>query len=154
MKKSGFTIVELILYMGLFSIFITVLTSIFISILDVQTKSESTSSVQQDSRFLFSRMIYDIHRASTINTPASAGQTSQSLTLVIGGSTYTYALTGEALTLTVDGVTESLSGYATQVSGFSVTRIGNPTGKHTLSLNMTVTDQTESKSYQITVGLR
>src|SRR3990167_7290655 len=70
---SGFTIVELVIYMGLFSILLVVMTQLFISTLKVQLSSESTSNVEQDSRFILARMMFDTQNASDIVIPATLG---------------------------------------------------------------------------------
>ena len=148
--KPSFTLIELLIYMGLFAVFITVLTNVFLSVLDSQLQSEATSAVQIDARYLLSRLVYDIHRASAVVTPAGNGQTSTSLGLTIGGSNSTYALSGNFLDLGPD----QLNSYATVVSPFSVTRLGNASGKATLQISFTVSDQSETKNYQTTVDLR
>src|SRR4030042_5852170 len=71
--QKGFTLVEILLYMGLLAILLVVLTEILVSILAVKIEFEATSSVEQDSRFLLSRLFYDINRASAITTPGSIG---------------------------------------------------------------------------------
>src|SRR3989344_6072674 len=66
--RKGFTLVEIILYMALLAVFLIVLTDIFVSILDIQTESEATSSVEQDSRALLARFNFDIANADSILT--------------------------------------------------------------------------------------
>ena len=146
-KQKAFTLVELIIYMGIMAIFLTVLTSIFLSVLDVQLQSEATSAVQTDSRYILSRLVYDIHRASSITIPAASGQTANSLVLDVAS----FASVGE--NLQING-TDNLNSFATSLTNFSVTRLGNPSGKHTLTINFTLTDRSEIKDYQISVGLR
>src|SRR3990172_6790072 len=51
-SRRGFTIIELILYMGMLSILLAVLSQIFVSILNVQLESQSSSSIEQDSRYI------------------------------------------------------------------------------------------------------
>ena len=145
--KKAFTIVELIIYMGIMAVLLTVITSIFLSVLDVQLQSEATTSVQSDGRYILSRLVYDIHRAANITTPASAGQTATSLVTDVAS----YASVGD--NLLING-TDNLNSYATKLANFSVTRLGNPSGSHTLTVSFTLTDQTETKDYQISVGLR
>ncbi len=159
--KRAFTLIEMLIYMGIMSAFIVVLTNIFVSVLDVQLQSQAVSSVEQDGRFILSRLSHDIRRAQSITTPASAGSSAQSLVLVIGGSTYTYSDSSGSLTLNSPLGLGSLTSFDTTVSGFTVTRIGNTSGKHSLQINFTLTsvtvsnaDRPEIKSFQTTVGLR
>lgn len=153
-KRRGFTLIELLLYMGLLSIFLVVLTSIFLSILDAQLRSETSSAVDVDGKFLLNRLSWDIHRASGIIVPAAAGQTSSQLTLTISGGNYAIASSSGALQLTTGGVSERLTGASTTLTGFSVTRRGNPNGKDTLTITFSLSSQTTAHTYTLTEGLR
>jgi len=123
--KKGFTIIELLIFMGILSILLYVLTDIFVSSLDVKTQSESQASLQQDGRYILSKLIYDINRASAINSP-SLGTENNSLEIVINGQTYSYSLDGDNLKLTNNFGDNNLNGYNTQVSNLSFLRLGNP----------------------------
>jgi type II secretory pathway component PulJ len=159
-KKKGFTIVELLIYMTLLSGFLLLMTRIFSSTLDVQLESESQSAIQQDSRYILSRLTYDIQRATSVTTPATQGGSGATLAMVIGGVTNTYALSGTNLTLTNSNPADQLNSINTQVSGLLFKRIGNVGGKDTVQVQFTLTSSTKRiqgadvKSFQTTVGLR
>lgn len=87
--KQGFTIIEMLVYMGILAIFLVVMSGAFVSILNLQLESEGTSGVQQDGQYILSRMIYDIQRSSGITTPSGAGSNSPSL--VANGNLFSYA---------------------------------------------------------------
>lgn len=123
--RQGFTLVEMLLYMGLLTILTALLTRIFTAILDIQLESEAHSAVQQDSRYLFSRFVYDINRASAIVTPSAPGVQSQTLVLLVNGISYTYALANDNLTLTNDAGVAALNSYGTKVPSATFTRYGN-----------------------------
>ena len=158
--KRGFSLVELLLYMGLISILLVILTSVFISVLDVQQSSQATSSAEQEGAFLLTRLTYDIHRASSITTPSVSGSPSSALTLVIGGVTYSYTISNGQVLLDINGVPESLSGVDTQISDLFFTRIGSPSGKATLQISFTVrgigtsSQIPEIRRYESSIGLR
>jgi len=59
--KRGFTLIEILIYMGLMAALIIVLTNVFVTVLETQLESSSTSVVEIDGRYLLSRLIYDIH---------------------------------------------------------------------------------------------
>lgn len=157
--RNGFTIIELLMFMALITILLSLLTSIFLTAIDVQLSSQATSAVEQQGRFLLSRFSYDVHRATSISAPA-LGETASQLTLVVGGATYTYAVVGGELQLATPTSTEALNDIDTSVSDFQVTRSGNPTGKHTLQISFTVTgtgtstQPAEVRNYRVGVGLR
>lgn len=157
--QKGFTLVELIIYMGMMTVILVVLTQIFTSLLDLRLESEASSSVEQDSRFILSRIIYDIHRAQSITSPASLGETSTTLQLGIDGVTHTYSLQGTDLELATASA-QQVNSHDIEVSNVSFRRLGNTTGKHAIQVTYTVNSKTqrpggpESKTITTTVGLR
>ena len=161
LKNGGTTLIELIIYMGLLSIFLTVLTDVFSSIINVQLESKSVSSVEENGRYILSRLTYDIRRATSISAPAVIGTTSPNLTLVSGGSNYTYSTNGTVLNLTSPLGTNSISGIDTQISNLEFRRIGNSSGKNTLVISFVITsairkmgNSPESKTIETTIGIR
>lgn len=159
-EKKGFTLVELIIYMGLLTVLILVFTQIFTSILDNQSSSQSTSRVAEDGRYIYSRFIYDVNRAQSISIPAALGSSSANLVLTINSAQYTYSTNSGNLTVTDPTGTYALNGFGTTISNVNFQRIGNAGGKHTIQMNFTVTSNMglhgafENKSFQTTAGLR
>jgi hypothetical protein len=144
--KKGFTIIEFVIYCGLLFIFLSIMTGIFTQILDTQLVSESTNPLTQDSRYIFSRLTYDVGRANSIATPSAIGGQSSTLGLVIKGQSYSYAPVG--LTLTESDITGSrvLNSYATQVSDISFRRYGNVGGKPSIRVILTLTGVASASS--------
>ena len=159
--KKGFTLVELIIYFSILSVFILILTDILVSVIDAQLSTQSTSAVAQDGRYIYARITYDINRAQSVSVPANLGDTSNSLVLNISGTTYTYTLNGESLQITDPTGTYSLTGSDTKLSNLQFKRIGNVNGKHTFQFTFTVTGtiplpggRIDSEAFQTTAGLR
>lgn len=161
MNKKGFTIIELLLYIGMLAGFILVLGQLFFSILDSQLESQANSAVDTEGQYLLTRLSYDIRRAASLTTPAALGQTAATLVLDIGGTAHTYSLNGSNLTLTVSGNTYLLNSQTVSVTGFSVQRLGNPApAKPSVLVDLDITSETVSlhqqsktRSYQISVNL-
>jgi len=159
--QKGFTLVELLIYMGMLSIILVVLSQIFGSILDAQLESQSTSAVHRDGRFILSKLTYDVHRASSIVLPASLGASSTSLQLDISGIN-TYSLNNGNLELTDSLETNNLNSADTTVSNLTFTRIGNTVAnaKNTVRITYTITSKIvrpkgmETKDFQTTIGIR
>ena len=156
--RQGFTIIEFVIYCGLLLIFLYIMTGIFSQILDSQLVSESTSPLTQDSRYIFSRLSYDIGRAGSIATPGAIGAQSGSLSIVISGVTYTYAPVGSNFTETDPTGSRVLNSYATQVSGISFRRYGNIGGKPSIRVILTLTgiatpsSGVRSQDFSATIG--
>jgi type II secretory pathway component PulJ len=159
-RQKGFTLVELLIYMGLLTIMMVIMTRIFTSILDVQLESEATSFIEEDSRYLFSRLAYDIHRATDIISPANPGEQTSSLLLNMSGVSYVYAINDNTLQLSNDVGAHALHSFGTRVSNFIVKRLGNMNGKNSVQINFTITSTTQrvsgsdSKNVQMTIALR
>lgn len=159
-RARGFTLVEVILYISLFSVLLIVLTEIIAATFDVQLESEARTESEGEAKFIMTRLLYDINRASSIAVPASLGQTATSLQLVIGGTNYTYNLSSQNLQLTTSLGTDNLNSSQVQIQAVSFQRVGNVGGKPTVRINLTLASSTqvsgnsEVRSYQTTVGLR
>ena len=158
--KKGFSLIEIIIYIGLLSILLVVLTQTFTSIISSKLDSQATSNVIQDANFILNRFIYDISRSSAIVTPATYGTpASTSLVITVNGSNYTYNLSGGNLQLTNSLGTEVLNSYGTTVSNLQFTKIGN-NGVNSVKINFRLTSKdvkssgNEVKNYQITVAPR
>lgn len=158
--QKGFTLIELIVYLGIFSILIIALTQIFLTVVETQLKSQAVTSSAQDGQYLYSRFIYDVHRATAIVEPSDLGEVGNTLELTIGGVIHTYALSDTDLMVNDGTGTYRLSSYDTEISDLAFHRLGNNGGKHTVRINFTVTSKTESRGnpdvrqFQTTAGLR
>lgn len=110
----GVTIVELLIYIALLMIFMTVLLDVFTTILSARLESESTSGVSQDARFIMTKLAYDVENSSVFSVPGAN-------TLVIGTKNYVFdSVSGN---LTVNG--DRLNGTDTKIDSLTFTKIGN-----------------------------
>ncbi|MCX7997278.1 MAG: hypothetical protein N2691_06035 [Patescibacteria group bacterium] len=160
--QSGFTLVEFLLYTGLLTVVIMVVSMMFSSITEIQIESESTSAISQDESFLVNRFAYDIRRAEDILLPAREGDSSSTLQLRIDGETYQYAIIDGNLFLTTGGESYRLNGDGTSVASVQFQRFGNPGGlptvRYTIQLVSTALKPGESaprtQTVSATVSLR
>lgn len=161
-KKSsqcGVTLIELLLYMGIFSMLLMVLVELFGMIVNVNLESQATSAVSQDGRYILNQMTYTIRQAKTFTLPSGLGTTnagSQLQFTTTGGTTYTYTLSsdpvGQQKLMVSDGVSsEELNSARTTVSSLLFTRLSTTgtSGKSTVTISFTLTSTTrEQKGYQ------
>ncbi len=159
-RKNGFTLVELVVYMGIVGVFMLILTDILVAILNTRLSSQSTSQVAQDGRYVYTRLIYDINRATSVTLPLNLGDSSTSLVASVSGLTNIYALSNGNLVLTNSSGSAQLNSVDTSISGLTFKRIGNAGGKSTFQVNFIVTSRfttgnsTDSAVFQTTAGLR
>jgi prepilin-type N-terminal cleavage/methylation domain-containing protein len=164
MKKKGFSLIELLIYMAILSSMLVVLTQIFTSIIQARLESEATSGVQQNANYILNRFIYDISRATSIDIPASYGGTpSSSLQITINGVIYAYSLNGGSLQISNNLGTDDLNSNEVTVSNLEFTKIGSTISgvkNDSVKVNFrlasvaTKTSGKEIKDYQITVAPR
>jgi type II secretory pathway pseudopilin PulG len=163
--SKGFTITELVIYMSILLVLITLLGRVFVSILDVQLESQSTSSVEIDGRYILAKLIHDMNSMQTgsptndvITTPTSPGQTDSTLTFTSNSINYTYSLNNGNLQLVKGIETNNLNGIYTTISGLQFTRIGTGASTDTIRISFTVTSKVtrnagpETRSYTTTIS--
>ena len=166
-SEKGVTLLELLIYMGIFATLLMVLVELFGNIVNVSLKTQAVSAVSQDGRYILNRFTYDIRQATTIAIPAS-GSSGSTLQFTKGdGKTYTYSLVAGAngeddLDLS-DGInTAVVNGYGTTVSSISFTHLATTgtSGLQTITISLTlkgrIKDQQgyEQKTFTTTVGIR
>lgn len=160
-NDRGFTLIELVLYMGILVMLLAVLSSIFSAIVDVQLNSSSLSSVDQDGNYLLGKFTYDVASSSAILTPASPGNQTSTLQLTINSINYTYSLNGSNNLQVVNNSTSQtdvLNSYNTSVSGLTFTRIGSGGNSDTVQVSYAIRSRIkerggyETKSFTTTLG--
>lgn len=158
--SRGFTLVELLVYMALMSIFLLVLLDIFTTTLNFKLSSESSSAISQDASYVLAKLSYDINNAESITTPAP-GVTGSTLQLVTGGVSSTFSLSNGNLVKTIGGVSMSLNSLDTGFDSITFKNIGNAGGKPTVQIVFTIRGNiilagggTETKVINTTVGVR
>ncbi len=159
-SEKGFTLIELAIYMGILAILLLVLSGFFNAALDTLLLSQATSPVEQDSKFILNRFFYDVTNADSLNIPANPGDQGSTMQLVRNGITYTYAQTGNYLTITDNVGTDVLNSSNATISALTFKRIGYATEKPTVQMKFTITNVAttksgnDSQSFQTTVSLR
>lgn len=144
--KKAFTLIEFLVYMALMGLFLIVLSNILVTSLETLTQSSQVTMVDADGRFILARLAYDMGRSTSISTPAAAGQTSNSLVISAGS----YTLSGGNLLFGTD----QLNSFDSSLANFSVTRIGNGTGRDTVKITFDLTSGAKMQTLTTTLGLR
>lgn len=158
--KKGFTLLELIIYMGVFSMILLILVQIFGVALDIMGESQAKSTVSQDGEYINLRLGYDIKRAESVNVPLAIGEERETLEIVINGENYRYSLVNGVLILTNNSGSFDLSGFDTVVSNLKFKKLGYENGKDSVTVSFTLSsktlyrNKTETKNFQSAFGVR
>lgn len=132
--NRGFTMVELLIVIGIMGIFMVILSQVFVSILSMKLRSEATTAVAQDSRYLIARLSYDIARADNVSVSNPS-----TLILTINGVTHTYSLENNQLSLTVaSGDPQVLNGLNTQILTLVFTPFPSLGSQQSVQINLTI----------------
>ncbi len=84
-QSSGFTLIELIIYLGIVSIILVSISYLILDILGGQTKNYANAEVNQNLRFITNMITKDIKAASAISS-----LTADTLVLTLPGDDITY----------------------------------------------------------------
>lgn len=111
--RAAFTLMELLVYVAVLAIITTFVTSAFFSINQGRARVEAATEVNSNLRFAIEKMSQEIKSASTVSMPATAGATSTSIQLTVGGTALTYCMpdghirrqSGGACTISSDAIT-------------------------------------------------
>lgn len=123
-KNKGQTVVELLIYLALLSIFLTVLLDIFVTTLNFKLQAEAASALNQDSRYILGKISYDVYNSDSFTVP-SQGE----LDITTAGITKKYLVNSGDLT--IDGT--KLNSLDTKVNNLIFTKIGT-----TVTVNFTL----------------
>lgn len=160
-KIQGATLIELVVYLALFSI--VLLISIDLMVMSSETGAESSAknSLNQDSNFILNRMEYDMQRAESIFAPTAPSQVTNYLWLTIGGQDYVYFVNLNKVQLYINGTWHDLSSsFVTAPSAMRFENVGTATTKSTIKAKITLrsTDTPKGgpleKTFETVFGLR
>ncbi|OGY92189.1 MAG: hypothetical protein A3B31_00695 [Candidatus Komeilibacteria bacterium RIFCSPLOWO2_01_FULL_53_11] len=143
-RSSGFTLIELIIYVAITTILVSLITLFLASLQEARIKSETVAEVEQQGLQVLQRMTHAIRNAQTITSP-SVGSSGASLVLDViaaaadptvfdesGGAIRITEGAGSAVPLTNDYVTMSALTFSNRTAAgtpglvqviFTITRL-------------------------------
>jgi type II secretory pathway component PulJ len=151
MNKKAFTLVELALYMGIFSILLLVFVELFAVLVNRQLETESLSHTQQNANYLLSKLSYDFSQANSIQLPANPGSPTSSLRLLAGTTLYDYYLSSGNFISSHSGIIDQLNDSETTVTNLTFQRLGEGTIADVVQIKCTISSKTKKQSgYDVT----
>ncbi len=102
MKKSGFTLVEMLLYMAILSVILFALSSFAFMSFQSRIKNQTIAEVEQQGNQIMDIILQTVRNSAAINSPAvQASGTSLSVNTYFGATTPTvFALSGSNIQMT------------------------------------------------------
>lgn len=125
-NNSGFSLLELLIYMAILSGFLMVIVNLFFSISGSSSREEARKEVQQNLQFAFDTIANETRSASAITVPIS-GATGNILDITVNGDTTEYSVSNGILQRTRNAVIENVTTSEVTVDAANpiFTRIGN-----------------------------
>jgi len=97
-KLKGFTLLETILYIGLFSAVLFIVVSFMLSTQEANMRTQRSENIYQTSQFVTEHINYTFRKAETINEANSVFEDDDGkLSLVINGEVKTYEIESQKL---------------------------------------------------------
>lgn len=158
--KKGFTLIEILIYMGILSALLVIFVDMFATLVNKQLEVESDSAIQQDSSYILSKFSYDFGLAKAIVVPAAPGSPSASLKLLLGSSHYDYFLKDGNIISSNSGILNQLNSSETSISNLTFQRLGTGDKNDVIQLKCTMTSTVKKQSgYEViqfatTLGIR
>ncbi len=158
-RQSGFTLVEMILFIGIVGMMSGTLTSVYIATQDTRIQQQYMSEVDQRGALLLGTMTKYVRRAEKVLTPA-AGASGSSIALQMAQNAefptiVLWTSTGRILLAQKTSVFELLNTRAT-ATGFVVTNYGGGTVKISFDLQTTIPTMKKkiyAKHFETTITL-
>ncbi len=145
-SRAGFTLLETLVFIGIFSVAIVAFMGIFVSTSRVLVRQSGAAEVTSQSQFLLQNLQYYIERSS--NVDMAAGTATTTLRLRMPDSAQdpaVFQLSGNAVTLTVAGGAASvLTTNKVRVADLSFTKRANARAHDAVAVAFTMEYNTDN----------
>ena len=157
--RKGFTLIEFLIAMSIFTIMILAFISMFIAVTRVQVQQSSGAEVNQQSQFVLQELQYYIGQSSIIDMAANSATTTLRLRMAASSTDPTIiSLSNGSLFLQQPGGSQSITSNNVTVSNLSFIKRSNPPShdsvdiSFTLSYNTSNLQQAFSQMFQTSVA--
>jgi type II secretory pathway pseudopilin PulG len=155
-SKSGFTILELLIFSAIFALIMISFITILVTIIRVQSRQSAAAQVNQESQFLLQQVQYYIERSSlvemdqdvvtsTLKLRMAAGSEDPTLIYLSGGRVYIQQSSTAAQALTTSRV---------NVTSLVFTKRSNAPSHDSVSVSFMVVNNTQNMTQQFSQALQ
>ena len=146
-SRSGFTVIELLIFSAIFSIIAVSFFGVLVSVIQIQMRQTAVVEVNQQSQFLLETIQRSVERSSFIELSSDAATTTLKLRMASStvDPTYIY-LSGTAVYYkeTDSGTVQALTSDKVNVSNLSFTKRANPPGHDSVNVVFTIAYNTSN----------
>jgi type II secretory pathway pseudopilin PulG len=149
-KTSGFTLIELMIYLSMITVVILVFNAFIVDVVRSSARAVAANSVGQDSRFMLARIGQEIKTADLVIEPVAA--TTQQLGLKKGTDNIyiSYDAVNKAINYQINGnAPEKLSGDTIMVNDLSFYSADGKLIEITLEMENTKAGDSITKPYKL-----
>jgi len=140
-KEGGFTIIELLIFSAIFSLMTVSFLTALVSAIQIQTKQNATSEVNQQSQLLLDTVQYYVQTASLVELPSDMATTTLKLRMSASSADPTYIYSANNLVYlkqTENGTAQSLTSGKVSVSNLTFTKRANNPGHDSVNVVFTI----------------
>jgi Tfp pilus assembly protein PilW len=156
--KNGYTLIEVLVYGVIFSMFLLLITQIFLTMKNTSAGSSATVNLQQNYARIFSDLNQTIRSATSVSSPTS-GNSAASLSLNDGS--IVYQVVGGVLQKVDGGTPIPLTDDGINIADINFENVGEATLAATVRIRMTVESnyileggRRISEDFQTAIGIR
>lgn len=146
-KKQGFTLLELLIFIAIFTIVMVIFFNVLISMSRVQVRTIASSEVNQQSQFLISTIQRYVESSSLIELPANISTSTLKIRMPKSSDDPIYIyLSNNVVYLkqTDSGTPQALTTSKVNVTNLTFIKKSNPNAKDSVSVFITMEYNTES----------
>jgi Tfp pilus assembly protein PilV len=149
--RRGFTLIEVLIFLGIFTAIMVVFLTVLISVSSVQIRNISSNEVNQQSQFLLSTIQRYVESSSLIDMPADVTTSTLKLRMARDSEdpTYIYLNTSDKdnivyLKQTNSGTPQALTTSRVKVTTLNFTKKSNPGAKDTVNISFVMEYNTDN----------
>lgn len=145
-RESGFTLIEVLVYLGLYAIIFAGALSGVYALEESSVHNQATAMMQEEGDFLIDKIEWSIDQASSVQN--SAGASSRLvLSNIDGGSMQVFSANGDMEIQSTDTQPEALNNSNTSVDDLTFTTVYTNSSPQSVSITFTlVSTTTEGKA--------
>lgn len=136
-RFRGFTLIEIIIYMGLLAMILLVVVNLMITSSSFSQEENARLEIQQNARFATERIIRDLQSNQAISTPNNSTPTNN-LIIASGPQQIAYSLNNNRVIRTDTTSVENTTNNQVKIDFLEFKRIENTGGKPTIKITMRV----------------